>query len=261
MPMFSVVIPFYNAKSTLAAAIASLQAQTFQDWEALFINDGSTDGSADVVLRAAEFDTRIYLIGYGIIGPARGVAATRNIGIAAARGRFIAFLDSDDLWLPEKLDQQMKAFERGADIVFTAYRRIDYLGRNLGTVYAKTNVNWADSLGGNPIGCSTGAYRLARFPTMRMREGLMHEDYAFWLDLLRDGAIAQGLPNILAEYRVSAGSVSANKLRSAAKVWHILGLQGISLPQRVRGFIIYILMSLWRRQRFYDWLYRDKRNE
>ena len=246
-PQFSVIIPFRDAQSTLPEALASLAAQTDPDWEALLVDDSSRDGSVALVRAAAEADPRLRLIHDPAQSAPRGVAATRNIGIAAARGAYVALLDADDRWLPEKLAAQRRAFEAGADIVFSAYRRVDAAGRSLGEVPARPRVLWADALAGNPIGALTGAWRRARFPDARMPAREMHEDYAFWLALLRDGAVAHGLPQVLAEYRVARGSASANKVRAAGAVWGLLRDEGLPLPRRSLNFLRYAARALARR--------------
>ena len=246
-PQFSVIIPFRDAESTLPGALASLAAQTNPDWEALLIDDSSRDGSVALVRAAANDDPRLRLIHDPAQGAPRGVAATRNIGLAAARGAYVALLDADDRWLPEKLAAQRRAFDAGADIVFSAYRRVDAQGRRLGEVPARAHVTWADALAGNPIGALTGAWRRARFADARMPVRDLHEDYAFWLMLLRDGAVAHGLPQVLAEYRVAPGSASADKRRAARAVWEILRDEGLPLPRRSLNFLRYAFGAVLRR--------------
>ncbi len=245
-PLFSVIIPFHDAAATLSEALASLQAQTEPDWEALLIDDASRDGSVELAQRAAAQDSRLRVIHYPQ-SRTRGAAASRNLGMDAARGDYLALLDADDRWLPGKLAAQARAFARGADIVFTSYRRIDPAGRDLGLVHAPAHVAWSDALAGNPIGALTGAWRRDRFAGARMPLRRIHEDYAFWLDLLRSGAVAEGLPEVLAEYRVQPHSASANKWRAARAVWDILGTQGLSLPDRSRNFARYALRGIARR--------------
>ena len=248
VPYFSAVVPFHNAVGTLPETLASLCSQTEPHWEALLIDDASTDGSVDIAADAARQDPRLRLIHDPRQGSRpRGVAASRNLGIAAAQGNYVALLDADDRWLPEKLARQRHAFERGADIVFTAYRRIDMRGQCLGAVPVRPRVTWHDALSGNPIGCLTGAWRRARFPHARMPVRDIHEDYAFWLMLLRSGVVAHGLTDVLAEYRVRPGSASADKLHAARAVWNILGDEGLPWHRRGINFMRYVSGAVVRR--------------
>ena len=245
-PLFSVIIPFHDAAATLPEALASLCAQCEPDWEAILVDDASRDASLAMARAAALEDQRFRVIHHPQ-RHTRGAAASRNLGMEAARGQYLALLDADDRWLPGKLAAQARAFERGADIVFTSYRRIDPAGRDLGLVPARGRVAWSDALAGNPIGALTGAWRRERFAGARMPLRRIHEDYAFWLELLRSGAVAEGLPEVLAEYRVQPHSASANKWNAARAVWDILGTQGLSLPERSRNFIRYALRGIARR--------------
>ncbi|TVP73081.1 MAG: glycosyltransferase family 2 protein [Rhodobacteraceae bacterium] len=248
-PAFSIIIPVHDAITTLPETLASLQAQSCADWEALIIDDASTDGSAAWVAEAARHDSRLRLIHDPALQHPRGTAAARNIGLDQAQGRYIAFLDADDLWLPDKLQRQQAAFERGARIVFVSYERIDAAGRRLGVILARPRVDWKAALYGNPIGCLTGAFCRASFGQARMPQRNLHEDYAFWLSLLRQGETAIGLPEILARYRVRKNSRSANKLRAARAVWDILGEQDIGLGQQLAGFAGYASRAVLTRAR------------
>ncbi|MBP1805948.1 glycosyltransferase family 2 protein [Rubellimicrobium aerolatum] len=245
-PLFSVILPVRDAALTLPATLASLLAQTLGDWEALVIDDASTDGGLARVRELAGSDRRLRLLGEGGAGP-RGAAETRNIGIRAARGRHVAFLDSDDLWLPAKLERQAEAFADGATIVFSSYRRIDAEGRPLSVVRAAPRVAWDDALGGNPIGCLTAAYDTEAFGRAEMPLLPTRHDYALWLRLLRTGAVAHGLPEVLAEYRVRPGSLSSNKLKGALAVWRLLGDEGVGPARRTAGFARYAARSVVRR--------------
>lgn len=246
-PLFSVIIPVYNAESTIETTILSLQAQSLENWEALIVNDASGDRSEELLSTMAALDERLRFFTDPTQEKPLGVATARNKGIENARGRYIAFLDADDRWYPEKLARQNASFESGADIVFSAYRRVDSSGQTLGTVPACDKLRWKDALSGNPIGCLTGAYRKDRFADARMPDLALHEDYAFWLDLLGSGVEAVGLPEILAEYRVAPGSRSANKLQAAAAVWKVLQQQKISLRRRLFCFSAYALKAVGRR--------------
>ena len=155
-PAVSVIMPVWNAAATLGEAADSVLAQSRPDWELLLIDDGSTDGSRELAEGFAARDARARVLGDGVN---RGPAAARNRGIRAARGRWIAFLDADDRWRPEKLAVQIGYMERaGAPFTFAALDRIDEGGRRLGTIRAPARVDYARLLKGNVIPCQTAAF-------------------------------------------------------------------------------------------------------
>jgi teichuronic acid biosynthesis glycosyltransferase TuaG len=134
MPRVSVIMPAFDSAAHVGSAIASVQAQTETDWELLVIDDGSRDETPGIVANAAREDRRIHLIRLAGNG---GPAVARNAGIAAARGRYIAFLDSDDLWLPEKLARQLRFMEqRNAGFSYTGFLVQGADGRLVGAVQA-----------------------------------------------------------------------------------------------------------------------------
>lgn len=244
-PGVSVIVPFYNAAATLEATLDSLVAQTYPDWEALLIDDGSDDAGPALAAARAARDPRFRLI---LSGGRHGVARARNLGIAAARGRLVALLDADDLWLPGKLAAQVPVLLAGAPLVFSAYARVDEAGRVLRHVPAPACLRHADMLAGNPIGCLTAIWDSAHFGTVVFPLLPMHEDYALWLHLLRGGACAVGLPQVLAHYRVRAGSHSARKWQAARTTWSILCAEpGVGLVRAAAGFARYALTSIARR--------------
>ncbi len=216
-PAVSVITPVWNAAATLAATVASVRAQSFPDWEMLVVDDGSTDGSAALAQALAREEPRLRLLAHPTT---RGAAAARNHGIRAARGRYLAFLDADDLWRPEKLARQI-GFMRAEHhpFTFTAYRRIDADGRPLGTVHPPAAVTRAGLLRGNVIGCLTAVYDVEFFGKVEMPPLPRRQDYGLWLELLRRTPAAHALPDVLADYRVHPGSLSAGKLGAAGATW------------------------------------------
>ena len=218
-PLISIITPVWNAEATLAGTLASARAQTRAGWEMLLIDDGSTDGSKALAARLTEGDPRFHLLGWGAN---RGPAAARNEGIRAARGRWITFLDADDLWRPEKLEVQIGYMERtGAPFTFTALDRIDEGGRRLGTIGAPARVDYARLLKGNVIPCQTAAFDREHYGAVEMPDLPRRQDYGLWLTLLKDGGEAHGLPQVLADWRMRPGSLSANKLKAAAGTWRV----------------------------------------
>lgn len=244
-PRVTVIIPFHNSALTLGATLDSLQRQTMPHWEGVLIDDASTDDSARIVQERAASDPRLRLIkAPRNLGP----AGARNLGISAARARFVAFLDSDDLWHPEKLSVQVPILDSGVPLVFSAYEQIDASGRVLRRILAPERVGYHDLLDGNPIGCLTAVWDRAYFGPVALPLVPMHEDYAFWLTLLRQGGHGVGLPQVLAQYRVSGRSHSSRKWRAAQAVWSILRSEpGISFPRACLGFMRYATRALARR--------------
>jgi teichuronic acid biosynthesis glycosyltransferase TuaG len=242
-PLVSVITPVFNAAATLPATIASVAAQTFPDWEMLIADDGSTDATAAIAAAWAARDPRVR----PLPGPRQGPAAARNRAIRAARGRFLAFLDADDRWRPEKLARQLAFMEReNAPFSFTAYRREDALGRDLGTVHPPERVDHAGLLKGNVIGCLTAVYDTACFGKVEMPPLPLRQDYAHWLALLRRSGEARGLDEVLADYRVVPGSLSGSKLRAARGTWAVLRREGLPLPRAAWCFGHYALGGLRR---------------
>lgn len=221
MPLISIVTPAYNAAATIGDTIASVQAQKFRDWEMIIIDDGSSDGTSARVEQESAHDGRIRLVQRveGGNGPARA----RNRGLAAATGRYICFLDADDLWLPEKLDHQLRFMqEKNAAISTTAYRRFSSDGR-LGRVLRGPDIVTFDTLLKNTcVATSASMHDREHTGPVRMREDLRgHEDLAFWLTLTAQGHDILFLNEDLMRYRVHTQNHSRRWIRSAAWTWKV----------------------------------------
>lgn len=229
-PAVSVVMPLYNAVRYVGQAVASVEAQTMTDWELLVVDDGSTDGSDLIVEEANRKDARIILVRQGAN---RGAACARNVATEQARGRYIAFLDADDLWDPVKLERQVDfAATEGHGFTHTWYRRIDSDGVLLNQVMRAPNrLSYRTSLRANRIGCLTAMYDAERLGKVYAPDLRKRNDYALWLALLKRVEYAHCLPEVLASYRVSPGSLSRGKL---SLVWHHYRLfrevEGLSRP-------------------------------
>lgn len=220
-PLVSVIMPSFNAERFIAESIESVIAQTVRDWELIVVDDGSTDGTAAIVAAYRQRDPRIRLI----TQPAnRGPAAARNIGLDQAQGELIAFIDSDDVWFPEKTEKQIAAMDRlHADISYTAYVRRRESRATADVVPAPATVRYERLLRRCVIGCSTGMVRRATGGAVRMPPIRQRQDHGYWLALLRDGSrTAIGVNEPLVSYRVHGASLSANKLVSAAYTWTLL---------------------------------------
>ena len=215
--LVSIITPAYRAAAYVGETIRSVQAQDHAEWEMLVVDDCSPDHTCEIVAQHAAADSRVRLIRQAKNG---GPAAARSAALAQARGRWVAFLDSDDLWLPGKLSAQL-AFHRmqGGVLSFTAYRRINADASHTGRlIEVPATLDYAGLLCNTAIATSTvivdrnisGAFTMKR---------TYYDDYACWLELLRPGRVAHGLNQDLMRYRVLGKSVSRNKSHSALQVW------------------------------------------
>jgi len=218
-PLVSVITAAYNAEAFIGEAIASVQAQTLGDWEMLIADDASSDRTAAIVGAAAADDSRIRLICLEQNG---GVARARNSALAAARGRFVAFLDSDDLWLPQKLERQVAfMLEHDAAVSYSSFRRVDETGGQIGRlVKVPARLTYRQLLKNTAIATLTGMVDTSKTGPIRMTEA-RRDDYILWLSILKRGFVAHGLQEDLARYRVVRGSLSSKPKRSAAWVWDV----------------------------------------
>lgn len=217
----SVITPCYNAAATIQATIDSVCAQSHRDWEMIIADDGSTDGSRDLISQAAARDSRIRPVFAKSNG---GAARARNLALDEARGRYIAFLDSDDCWKPDKLEKQLAFMKKqGCAFSFTAYEYVDREGRPFGKVIAAPDqVRYRDMLKNTIVGCLTVMIDREQTGPFHMPDLKSRQDLATWLSLLKRGYVAYGLDENLADYRISgAGSLSGNKWAAAKKTWHV----------------------------------------
>ena len=182
--------------------------QIYPYWELLVVDDHSTDGTREIVQSYA--DKRICCI---CQSKNNGVAVARNVGINAAKGRYIAFLDSDDLWLPNKLMKQISFMKRNKyHFTYTEYRPFVDLPSNAGKLVRTSDfVDYRSLLKGNDIGCLTVMLDRAYYGKVEM-PSVRHEDYVTWLNLLKPGRCAYSLHEDLARYRKSNTSTKAEAL-------------------------------------------------
>jgi teichuronic acid biosynthesis glycosyltransferase TuaG len=219
MPLVSIITPSWNVERLIGETIESVQAQTLGDWELLIADDCSTDNTAAVIESYAAKDPRVKLIRQPRNG---GPALARQAAIEQAQGRFLAFLDSDDLWLPAKLERQVAfAREHRAALSYTAFRRINENGSVTGRLIAvPASLSYDQLLKNTSIATLTALVdRDISGPIAMKNEG--YDDFCLWLSILKPGHVAWGLNEDLARYRVRGVSVSSRPMRSAGWVWHI----------------------------------------
>lgn len=226
-PDVSVLMPILNAEATLAEAVCSVVNQTCTSWELVISDDGSEDGSLQVARTCAGSDSRIRVLA---ADRRTGAAAARNRALAAAHGRYIAFLDADDLWLPEKLERQIDFMRAtGAALSFTAFTRRRPGARDR-TQPVPATVDYEALLHGNVIGCLTAIYDTERVGKRPMAEIPRRHDFALWLEIVKETGLAHGLNEPLAIHRMSRGSLSANRIAAVRDTWRMYR-QVVGLPR------------------------------
>lgn len=245
----SVVMPAYNAARYIEAAIRSVLCQTWTDFELIVIDDCSKDATAEIVQRLAEEDDRIVLLKNARNS---GASASRNAGIFYAKGEWIAFLDSDDLWKKDKLAKQLALLESHGDAVlgYTASAFMDEDGRMYSYVLeAEAETTYAGLLRRNLLSCSSVMVKrevMVRYP---MGGDGMHEDYAAWLLILREARCAYGLNEPLLIYRVRKGSKSGNRMNSAKMLFRSYRYVGYSAVRAGIMTLRYAKHSISKRRR------------
>ena len=243
-PLVSVIMPAYNAERFIESAIRSVMAQTVSDWELLVLDDGSRDQTAQIAQRLAQEDPRIRFL------PNErnmGVARTRNRGFDLCRGRYVALLDSDDLWCPEKLETQLALAQRtGAQLLYTSYAIIDSQDQPCRPDYiVPETVDFDSLLKENVIGCSTVLFSAELLERYRFTTEFYHEDLVLWLHMLRDGYRAAGCPQVLTRWRFLENSRSFDKRKSAGNRWRIYRkCLGLPLGKSLCCFGSYVIRGL-----------------
>lgn len=238
-PLVSVIMPAYNSERFIAEAINSVISQTVTDWELIVIDDGSTDKTRAIVSAIAESDERIRLVANE---KNMGVAKSRNVGLDLFKGQFLALLDSDDYWECDMLEKTIFcAEESGADIVYCSYALVDESGKKLcndfivplQTTFKETIVRLVMTC--SSVLMTSDLARRYRFPT-----DVYHEDVALWFRIMKDGAVARGVPEVLSSYRQNENSRSSNKIKNAFERWPIYRKHlKMSVPETIVTMIRY----------------------
>ncbi len=248
MPLVSIITPVYNAADWLPETLATVRAQTLTDWEMICVDDCSTDGSVAILERASAEDPRFRLLRMPRNG---GPSEARNLAMAAARGRFIAFLDADDLWLAEKLARSvewMTAHNYG--FIYHDYRHISHDGVLVGSLVTGPEVLDLRALNTRrgTGGCLSVVIDRELIPGFHFPRGKdwRHEDFIGWLNIIQQWQPGHRLPADLGRYRLSAGSRSSNKLKAVRDTWNIYRqFSRLSLLCAFYWWVQYVWNSFW----------------
>lgn len=242
-PLISVIMPSYNSEKYILEAINSVIAQTFHYWELIVIDDGSDDNSTDIIKEIINVDNRVKFYKNK---ENKGVSATRNRGISLARGEWIAFLDSDDVWECDKLQKQLNSAERNdANFLFTGSSFITESGVEYeGRFEVPEKVTYKQLRKHNVIACSSVLIKKCLLREVKMERDDIHEDYAAWLRILKNGNIAYGINEPLLIYRISRNSKSGNKFKTFKMTYQVYKFIGLNSMYSTYFMCSHILNSI-----------------
>lgn len=225
--LISIIMAAYNAEKTIEQAIYSILNQTYPNFELLVVNDCSKDGTAELVKKIAAEDSRVRLISNV---KNSGVSYTRKHGLEEAKGSWIAILDSDDAWAPEKLEKQIALQKKmNADLLFTGSAFMDSDGQPIDWyLHAPLEVTYRQLLKQNVLSNSSALVRKELYAEHYAVGDGMHEDFAIWLSILKEGKKAYGVDEPLLIYRIAKSSKSGNKVKAAKMNWNTYRYVGLN---------------------------------
>lgn len=243
--LVSVVIPVYNAENCIADTIMSVKSQTYTDWEIILVDDGSTDKSMEVMKQYECENIRIFYSGK------RSAALARNKGVSEAKGRYVAFLDADDIWDPEKLEKQIAFMtEHNVAFSFTGYEFADEFGVSVKKlVQVPFKITYNEALKNTTIFTSTVIFDMNRLTKEQIEmPNVPSEDTATWWKVLRYGLPAYGLNEGLTLYRRQSGTLSSNKFEAIKRIWNLYRrVEKLPLIYSAYCFCFYAVRALIRR--------------
>ena len=217
MPSVSIITPLYNSKNTIKGTFGSVLSQTFKDWEWIIVDDCSTDGSFEYIKELTKNDIRIKVFQTPKNG---GSAVARNIALKHASGRYITFLDSDDLLDPNCLECQLEFIKDNGPLISAGYRR--QAEHTCTDFFVPDETNYKKALRGNPLSCLTTMYDREVIGDVLFDETYdRHEDYIFWLSILKRGIVARGNHKVLATYVIHSNSKNSNKSRLVKSMYRV----------------------------------------
>lgn len=217
MELVSIIMPTYNCGRFISESINSVLAQTYTNWELIIIDDGSTDNTYNVVCSFNDVRIKYFKNTTNL-----GTAIARNKGLYESQGRYIAFLDSDDLWLPEKLEKQINFMEQnGYVFTYTEYEEIDEISNPLGVRISGINiVDSFDLKCCNWMGCLTVMYDKQSIGLIQISNIEVNNDVAIWLQVI-EKSNCYLLPEVLAKYRRRTNSITP-KTNFEKIYWHLI---------------------------------------
>lgn len=245
----TIITPSWNSEKYIENTIRSVQNQTHQNWEMIIVDDCSIDNTVEIIERIAMNDARVKVLQQPQNG---GAAKARNRSMLEGTGRFIAYLDADDIWKPDKLEKQVEfMLKNKCGFTCTSYEVIDDDGKPKNKhIHMLPEVDYVGFLTNNllqTVGimidtCIVDKKYLV-MPDIRRRQ-----DAATWLQILKAGFKCYGLDEILAEYRRADNSLSSNKFKAVKGIWSLYrDIEHLSLPFSCYCFVRYAFLAVWKR--------------
>lgn len=248
--LVSIIVPVYNAEKYICETVECVRKQTYENWELLLVEDCSKDSTVAVLQEYLEKvkDARVRLIRQE---KNNGAARSRNRGLKEACGRYIAYLDADDLWVPEKLEKELAFMEgKQAAFAFTGYEFADENGKGLGKVVrVPETLTYKEALKNTTIFTTTVMFDTEKIDKNFLEMPIIKsEDTALWWKVLRSGYVAYGLDENLVKYRRAGKSLSSNKLEALRRIWNLYRkAEGMSIPSSAYHFCFWAVNAVLRR--------------
>lgn len=243
-PLVSVIMPAYNAEKTVGKAIESVLRQTYDNFELIVIDDRSKDDTYSVISGYGERDSRVRVCQNE---KNSGVSATRNYGVNIAKGDFIALLDSDDMWREDKLSLQMKLMldDPGCPFSFTGSSFVNADGQPFDYIFhVPEKVTYKNLLKQNVVSCSSVIIKRELLLKYPMKYDKMHEDFAVWLQVLKNEGDARAVDEPLLCYRIATGTKSSNKIKSTLMTYRVYRYLGLNIFKIMYYLPIYTLRGI-----------------
>ena len=246
--LVSIIVPVYNSEKFIKETINTVKQQTYTNWELLLVNDCSTDNSKKIIQEYEE-DERIKLID---LKENSGAAIARNEGIKQSKGKYVAFLDADDFWLPNKLEKQIKFMQDNQfSFTYTGYEFTDEEGNKTGKIVnVPESITYKQALKNTTIFTSTVIFDVEKLgkELISMPNVRRGQDTATWWKVLKTGVIAKGLNETLSLYRRSDNTLSSNKMKALKRTWNLYrNVEHFSVFKSFYYFCCYVFNAVRRR--------------
>ena len=248
--LVSIIVPVYHAEQFIEETLDSVRAQSYENWELVLVVDGADDPTVPVIesyIRSKK-EERIRLFVQEVN---KGAAHARNRGLAEARGRYISYVDADDIWKPDKIEKELAVMmEKEAAFVFSGYEFADESGKGTGKVVRVREVmEYRDALKNTTIFTSTVMFDTTKIEKDFLQMPIMKsEDTALWWKVLKAGYKAYGVDEALVYYRRPAKSLSSNKIEAVRRIWNLYRkAAGLNVLQSAYYFCFWAVTAVYRR--------------